>query len=52
MVSTKCSGVFMIYVTGSIRGRLDKYKKLLEKINLRERDDLYVLGDIISDSKD
>ena len=37
----------MIYVTGSICGRFDKYKKLLTKIDLRDKDDLYVLGDVI-----
>ncbi len=42
----------MIYVTGSIRGRFGKYQKLLEKIDLRSRDDLYVVGDIIGDCAD
>ena len=39
----------MIYVTAGICGRLDKYKKLIEKIDLRSRDDLYVVGDIIGE---
>ncbi len=42
----------MIYVTGSICGRFDKYKRLLEKIDLRSRDDLYVVGDIIGEGAD
>ena len=37
----------MIYVTGGICGNYNAYKKLIGTINLKKRDDLYVIGDII-----
>ena len=40
-------GDFMIYVTGGICGNYYAYKELIRTINLKKRDDLYVIGDII-----
>ena len=37
----------MNYVVSDIHGCYDKYKKLLERIDLSENDTLYVLGDMI-----
>ena len=37
----------MVYVTGALCGNLGAYKELLGKINLKKRDDLYIIGDII-----
>ena len=37
----------MVYVTGGICGNYTAYKKLIRTINLKKRDDLYVIGDII-----
>lgn len=37
----------MIYVMSDIHGCYDKYEKMLNKINLREEDVLYILGDIM-----
>ncbi len=37
----------MIYVASNLYGRLDKYEKLIKKINLRESDVLYILGNIV-----
>ncbi len=37
----------MIYVTGGICGNYNAYKKLIRTINLKKRDDLYIIGDII-----
>lgn len=36
-----------IYVCSDIHGRYDRYKKLLERLNLSEVDKLYILGDAI-----
>ena len=36
-----------IYVTSDIHGDYEKYKKLLEKIDFKESDTLYILGDIL-----
>ena len=37
----------MTYVVSNLYGRLDKYEKLIKKINLKERDVLYILGNIV-----
>lgn len=37
----------MIYVTSDIHGRLDRLKKLIEKINLSKEDTLYIIGDLV-----
>jgi len=37
----------MKYVVSDIHGRLDRFKKLLERINFSEEDILYVLGDLV-----
>lgn len=37
----------MIYVMSDIHGMYDKYIEMLELINLREHDSLYILGDIV-----
>ena len=42
----------MIYVVSDIHGCSDKYKALLEKLNLGENDRLYVLGDVVDRGPD
>lgn len=42
----------MIYVAADIHGRYDKYEKLLKEINLKPKDTLYILGDVIDRGKD
>ncbi len=42
----------MIYVVSDLHGCYDKYKKMLEKINLSENDTLYIIGDIVDRGKD
>ena len=37
----------MIYVMSDIHGCYDKYIKMIEKIQLKEEDTLYVLGDVL-----
>ncbi len=37
----------MTYVMSDIHGRYDKYKKMLKEINFNDKDDLYVIGDMI-----
>lgn len=37
----------MIYVMSDIHGCYDKYIKMLEKINLKKEDTLYILGDVV-----
>ena len=37
----------MIYAISDLHGCYEKYRKMLEKINLRNDDKLYVLGDVI-----
>lgn len=37
----------MTYVVSNLYGRLDKYEKLIKKINLKETDTLYILGNIV-----
>lgn len=37
----------MIYVMSDIHGEYEKYTAMLEKINFREKDILYVLGDVV-----
>lgn len=37
----------MIYVMSDIHGRYDKFLKMIDKINLKETDELYILGDVI-----
>ena len=39
----------MIYVMSDIHGMFDKYQEMMRKIDLKENDTLYVLGDIIKD---
>ncbi|MGN1194255.1 MAG: metallophosphoesterase [Acutalibacteraceae bacterium] len=42
----------MIYVMSDIHGMYDKYKMMLEKLNLETEDALFVLGDIIDKGSD
>ena len=42
----------MIYVASDVHGLYDRYDKLLETINLREEDTLYLLGDVIDRGPD
>lgn len=37
----------MIYVMSDIHGCYDEYKQLLEKIQFSEKDELYILGDVV-----
>jgi serine/threonine protein phosphatase 1 len=37
----------MIYVTSDIHGCYEKYTRLMECLNLKEDDRLYILGDIV-----
>ena len=37
----------MKYVVSDIHGNLENWKSILKKINLKEDDELYVLGDVI-----
>lgn len=37
----------MIYCISDIHGQYKQYKKMLECIDLKEEDTLYVLGDVI-----
>ncbi len=37
----------MIYVTSDIHGCYEKYTRLIERLNLKEDDRLYILGDIV-----
>ena len=39
--------IFMDYVTGDIHGCFDKFMKLLKKIKFSEKDNLYIIGDVI-----
>ena len=42
----------MTYAISDIHGRYDRYTALLERINLRDEDTLYVLGDVIDRGPD
>ena len=42
----------MIYVASDIHGNYDRYEKLLNKINLTEKDALIILGDILDRGDD
>ena len=42
----------MIYIMSDLHGCYDKYKRMIEKINLSENDTLYILGDIVDRGKD
>lgn len=42
----------MIYVLSDIHGRLDRFEKMLKKIDLQDSDTLYILGDVIDRGKD
>ena len=42
----------MTYVVANLYGRLDKYEKLIKKINLKESDVLYILGNIVDFGED
>ena len=42
----------MTYVVSNLYGRLDKFEKLVKKINLKESDVLYVLGNIVDYGED
>ncbi len=42
----------MTYAVSDIHGCYDKYKKLLEKLDLKEDDFLYVLGDVVDRGPD
>ena len=37
----------MTFVVSNLYGRLDKFEKLIKKINLKDSDILYVLGNIV-----
>ena len=37
----------MIYCMSDIHGRIDLFEKMLEKINLKKGDMLYIIGDSI-----
>ena len=37
----------MTFVVSNLYGRLDKFEKLIKKINLKDSDVLYVLGNIV-----
>ena len=37
----------MIYILSDIHGQYERYKAILEKIDLQDEDTLYVLGDVI-----
>lgn len=39
------------YVVSDIHGKYDKFIEVLDKINLKEEDTLYVLGDILDRGK-
>jgi metallophosphoesterase len=39
------------YVVSDIHGKYDKFIGVLDKINLKEEDTLYVLGDILDRGK-
>ena len=42
----------MIYLLADIHGRKEKFKRILEKINLRAEDKLFILGDVIDRGPD
>ena len=42
----------MIYVMSDLHGMVDKYKMMLEKLNLQPEDALFVLGDVIDKGED
>lgn len=42
----------MIYICSDIHGLYDRYKKLLDTIDLKENDRLYILGDVIDRGPD
>ena len=42
----------MTYVVSNLYGRFDKYEKLLKKINLKDSDVLYILGNIVDFGED
>lgn len=42
----------MKYVTSDIHGRLDRLKKLIDKINLSNEDTLYIIGDLVDRGKE
>ena len=37
----------MIYVVSDIHGCYEEYKELLEKINFSDKDELFVVGDVV-----
>lgn len=44
-MSRRC--IFMIYVMSDLHGCFEEYKRMLEKIDFKESDTLYILGDIV-----
>ncbi|HZK39235.1 MAG TPA: metallophosphoesterase [Clostridia bacterium] len=42
----------MIYVTANLHGNFEGFVRLLEKINLKEEDTLYVLGNVVDKGKE
>lgn len=42
----------MTYVVSNLYGRFDKYEKLIKKINFKESDVLYILGNIVDFGED
>lgn len=44
-MSRRC--IFMIYVMSDLHGCFEEYKRMLEKIDFKDSDVLYILGDIV-----
>lgn len=44
-MSRRC--IFMIYVMSDLHGCFEEYKRMLEKIDFKDSDILYILGDIV-----
>ena len=44
-------GIVMIYVMSDIHGNRKKFDMLLEQIDLKSDDELYILGDIVGWSR-
>lgn len=41
-----------IYVMSDIHGRFDRFSKMIKKLNLKENDTVYILGDVIDRGRD
>lgn len=42
----------MIYVTSDIHGRIRRFHSILDQIDLKDEDSLYILGDVIDRNPD